>query len=171
MRRATSKWPGRSRLYREVHMDLLAAARQGFETVDAPADLKALSLANLGTWLTQGDFAAYRPQLEWLIQTAKWSILVDSFYQVMPFGTGGRRGAVGIGPNRMNLWTLGASVQGHCEYLRRRFPGINPLSVVLAFDVRQFEDRRGVYNRNLTNPVLHLSSRDFCQHAAGVYAA
>ena len=42
-----------------------------------------------------------------------------SFYQVLPFGTGGRRGAVGIGPNRMNLWTLGASVQGHCEYLKR----------------------------------------------------
>jgi phosphoglucomutase/phosphomannomutase len=88
----------------------------------------------------------------------------------MPFGTGGRRGAVGIGPNRMNLWTLGASVQGHCEYLRQRFPDTS-LHVVLAYDVRQFEDRRGVYNRDLPNPVLHLSSREFCQYAAGVYAA
>ena len=152
-------------------MDQIAAARQGFQTIDANAGLKDLALANLGTWLSHSDFAAYRPQLEWLIQTAKWSVLVDSFYQVMPFGTGGRRGSVGIGPNRMNLWTLGASVQGHCEYLRQRFPGVNPLHVVLAFDVRQFEDRRGVYNRDLPNPALHLSSREFCQHAAGVYTA
>jgi phosphoglucomutase len=152
-------------------MDLLSAAGQGFKTIDADAVLKQKALDNLGAWLKLAEFAAYRPQLEWLIQTAKWSLLVDSFYQVMPFGTGGRRGSVGIGPNRMNPWTLGASVQGHCEYLRRRFPGINPLSVVLAFDVRQFEDRRGVYNRELPNPVLHLSSREFCQHAAEVYAA
>jgi phosphoglucomutase/phosphomannomutase len=89
----------------------------------------------------------------------------------MPFGTGGRRGAVGIGPNRMNLWTLGASVQGHGEYLKQRFPGVSPRHVVLAFDVRQFEDRRGVYAKDLPNPVLHLTSREFCQYAAGVYAA
>ena len=128
-------------------------------------------LTNLAAWLTRPEFAGYRPQIEWLIETAKWSVLLDSFYQIMPFGTGGRRGAVGIGPNRMNLWTLGASVQGHCEYLRQRFPNVHPLQVVLAFDVRQFEDRRGVYNRDLPNPVLHLSSREFCQYAAGVYAA
>ena len=42
----------------------------------------------------------------------------------------------------MNLWTLGASVQGHCEYLKERFPGVEPLHVVLAYDVRQFEDQR-----------------------------
>lgn len=152
-------------------MDLLAAARNGFASVAAEDALKNKALANLAAWLTQPDFAAYRPQLEWLIQSARWSILVDSFYQVMPFGTGGRRGAVGIGPNRMNLWTLSASVQGHCDYLKQRFPGMAPLQIVLAFDVRQFEDKRGVYNRELPNPVLHLSSREFCQYAAGVYAA
>jgi phosphoglucomutase/phosphomannomutase len=152
-------------------MDLLAQARAGFATVVADPTLKDRAFANLTTWLTQPDFAAYRPQLEWLIGSAKWSVLVDSFYQVMPFGTGGRRGAVGIGPNRMNLWTLGASVQGHCEYLRQRFPDAKAPHVVLAYDVRQFEDKRGVYNRDLPNPVLHLSSREFCQYAAGVYAA
>jgi phosphoglucomutase len=152
-------------------MDALAAVRSGFAGIDADPGLKDKALANLAAWLTQPEFAAYRPQIEWLVQTAKWSVLLDSFYQIMPFGTGGRRGAVGIGPNRMNLWTLGASVQGHCEYLRQRFPGVHPLRVVLAFDVRQFEDRRGVYNRDLPNPALHLSSREFCQYAAGVYAA
>ena len=152
-------------------MDLIAQARAGFAGIDADAALKERALANLHTWLTHPDFAAYRPQVEWLCASGAWSVLLDSFYQVMPFGTGGRRGAVGIGPNRMNPWTLGASVQGHCEYLRQRFPGVSPLRVVLAFDVRQYEDKRKVYNSALPNPVLHLSSREFCQHAAGVYAA
>jgi phosphoglucomutase/phosphomannomutase len=152
-------------------MDFLPLARAGFSAIDAGAALKDRALANLGTWLTHPEFAAYRPQLEHLCRSGAWSVLLDSFYQVMPFGTGGRRGAVGIGPNRMNLWTLAASVQGHCEYLRQRFPGVAPLRVVLAFDVRQFEDKRKVYNPDLPNPILHLSSRDFCQHAAGVYAA
>ena len=152
-------------------MTHVQAIQAGFATIDADQALKDRATAYLQTWLTHPDFAAYRAQLDWLIQEGKWSILLDSFYQVIPFGTGGRRGAVGIGPNRMNLWSLGASVQGHCEYLRQRFSGINPLRVVLAYDVRQFEDRRGVYNRDLPNPVLHLSSREFCQYAAGVYAA
>src|SRR5437660_12254000 len=99
-------------------MDPLDAARQGFQTIAADAALKEKALANLRTWLTHTDFAAYRPQLEWLVRGAKWSVLLDSFYQVLPFGTGGRRGAVGIGPNRTNLWTLGASVQGHGACLR-----------------------------------------------------
>ena len=87
------------------------------------------------SWLTDEQFAAYRPQIEWLIETKQFAGLLDRFYQILPFGTGGRRGAVGIGPNRMNLWTLGASVQGHCEYLKERFPGAAPWRVVLAYDV------------------------------------
>jgi phosphoglucomutase/phosphomannomutase len=152
-------------------MDFIHASRDGFATVAAEPALKDRAHANLTTWLTDPAFAAYRPQLEWLIESGKWSVLVDSFYQVLPFGTGGCRGAVGIGPNRMNLWTLGASVQGHCDYLKQRFPGVDPLRIVLAYDVRQFEDQRAVYNRKLPNPVLHLSSREFCHYAAGVYAA
>lgn len=152
-------------------MDPLAAVRTGFATIAAPEELKEKALDNLQNWRTHAEFAAYRPQIEKLLADANWSVLLDSFYQIMPFGTGGRRGAVGIGPNRMNFWTLGASVQGHCEYLKQRFPGITPLRVVLAFDVRQFEDRKGVYSKSLPNPVLHLTSREFCQFACGVYAA
>ncbi len=113
--------------------------------------------------MTEPDFVAYRPQLEWLIQTGQWASLLDRFCQILPFGTGGRRGAVGIGPNRMNLWTLAASVQGHCEYLKERFPETAAIHVVLAYDVRQFEDKRKQYNPALPNPVLHLSSRDLAR--------
>jgi phosphoglucomutase/phosphomannomutase len=152
-------------------MDVLARVAEGFTGIAADLALKEQALGNLRLWLTGPDFAAYRPQLEWLIGQGDWSGLLDRFHQVLPFGTGGRRGPVGIGPNRMNLWSLGASVQGHCEYLRERFPGVSPLQVVLAYDVRRFEDKRRQYNPGLPNPVLRLSSRGLAEHAAGVYAA
>jgi phosphoglucomutase len=152
-------------------MELPAAVSQGFQTVQADVAFKERALAFLTTWLGSDEYKAYHPQIEWQIANGKFADLLDQFYQVMPFGTGGRRGAVGIGPNRMNLWTLGASVQGHSEYLKARFPGETRLNVVLAYDVRQFEDKRKVYNPALPNPVLHLSSKDFVHFAARVYAA
>jgi phosphoglucomutase/phosphomannomutase len=152
-------------------MDLLERAKDGFRDIQVDEPAKGQALNYLRQWLTEASFAAYRPQLEWLIRNQQWDGLLDRFYQILPFGTGGRRGAVGIGPNRMNFWTLGASVQGHCEYLKERFPSARPLRVVLAYDVRRFEDKRRNYNPELPNPVLHLSSKDFAQYAASVYAA
>jgi phosphoglucomutase len=152
-------------------MELLAQVSAGFRGVEAGEATCTQALRFLERWLTDPAFAPYRPQLEWLIQQQQWASLLDRFCQILPFGTGGRRGPVGIGPNRMNLWTLGASVQGHCAYLKERFPGVEPLHVVLAYDVRQFEDKRRQYNPDLPNPVLHLSSRTMAQYAVGVYAA
>ncbi len=152
-------------------MDRLQAAIAGFQTIDADPSLKQQAAKNLERWLSEPEFAPYQPQIAWLIEQQKWAGLLDRFYQIMPFGTGGRRGQVGVGPNRMNLWTLGASVQGHCEYLHERFPNTPKLSVALAYDVRQFADQRKNYNPSLPNPVLHLSSRRFAQYAACVYAA
>ncbi len=151
-------------------MDLLAQAADGFHAIDADAALKERALKFLRQWLTEPDFAAYRPQVEWLIRQQQWAGLLDRFYQILPFGTGGRRGPVGVGPNRMNLWTLGASVQGHCEYLKEKFPGAE-VRVVLAYDVRRFLDKRKQYNPALPNPVLGLSSKDLAHFAVGVYTA
>jgi phosphoglucomutase len=152
-------------------MDLLAQAAEGFRGIEADTALKEQALKFLRQWLTDAEFASYRPQVHWLIETKQWPGLLDRFYQILPFGTGGRRGAVGIGPNRMNPWTLRASVQGHCEYLKEEFLGVEPLRVILAYDVRRFEDQRRQYNPDLPNPVLHLSSRDLAHHAACVYVA
>jgi phosphoglucomutase len=154
-----------------VNMDLVTQATAGLRSVPADAAVQDQALKYLTQWLTAAEFAPYRPQLQWLVEQKQWPGLLDRFYQILPFGTGGRRGPVGIGPNRMNLWTLGASVQGHCEYLKERFPEAGPLKVALAYDVRQFEDRNQRYNPSLHNPVLHLSSRAFAQYAAGVYTA
>lgn len=151
--------------------DHLARAAAGFRTLDGDPTVHERALGSLEQWLTAPAFAAYRPQLHWLIDHGKWSGLLDRFAEILPFGTGGRRGAVGVGPNRMNPWTLTASVQGHCEYLKESFPNVRELKVVLAYDVRRFADVRKQYNPDLPNPVLHLSSRDLAQLAACVYVA
>ncbi len=152
-------------------MDLFAQAQAGIRAIDVDEATKDQALKDLRQWLIEPAFAAYRPQLEWLIGQQQWTGLLDRFYQILPFGTGGRRGAVGVGPNRMNAWTLTASVQGHCEYLKERFPGVSDLRVVVVYDVRRFEDKRKSYNSDLPNPVLHLTSRDFCHQAISVYVA
>lgn len=152
-------------------MNHFAAAKAGFETVAVDPAAKKKALEYLRQWLTQPEFAPYRLQIEWLIEQKQWPGLIDRFYQILPFGTGGRRGSVGIGPNRMNPWTLGASVQGHCKYLKELFPGTPRLSVVVAYDVRRFEDIRKQYNKELPNPLIGLTSKELAKQAAQVYAA
>ena len=152
-------------------MELTPQIRDGIFSCVAKDEQKQKACEYLTQWLSKPDYAEYHPQIKWLIEQENWSGLLDRFYQIMPFGTGGRRGAVGVGPNRMNFRTLGDSVQGHCQYLKERFPGVSPLKVVVAYDVRQFEDKRGNYCPDLPNPVLHKSSRDFAKYAVEVYAA
>ncbi|HQR41220.1 MAG TPA: phospho-sugar mutase [Gemmatales bacterium] len=152
-------------------MDLLAACRAGFASINVDTSVKEQALVYLQQWLTGEAFAPYRPQIEWLIQQQQWAGLLDRFYQILPFGTGGRRGPVGIGPNRMNAWTLTASVQGHSDYLKEKFPTAQQLQVAVAYDVRHFKDARKQYCPDLPNPVMNLSSKDLCHLAARVYAA
>ncbi len=151
-------------------MDILKTALEGIALVDAPESSKKEAGKFLDKWLNEPEFVEYRPQINWLVEKGDFAGLVDRFCQILPFGTGGRRGPVGIGPNRMNPWTLGASVQGHCDYLHQQFPGKN-LSVAVGYDVRCFQDQRGKYNRNLPNPLLGLSSRKLAEQACQVYAA
>src|SRR5918912_1213585 len=74
-------------------MDLLALAADGFRAVDADPALKEQALRYLRQWLGGAEFAPYRPQVEWLVQTREWAGLLDRFYQILPLCTGGRRGA------------------------------------------------------------------------------
>lgn len=61
--------------------------------------------------------------------------LDDAFYKDLEFGTGGMRGIMGIGTNRINAYTLGKSTQGLCDYLKSAFSKI-PIKVVIAYDCR-----------------------------------
>jgi phosphoglucomutase len=149
---------------------MIPLVEKGFAGLAVPDAVRAAALENLRAWWEQGEFASYRPQLQRLIERERWDFLLDSFYRVIPFGTGGRRGPVGVGLNRINPYTVTTSVQGHVDYLRRH-NGDGPLRVVVAFDCRIFNDLRGNYDPALPNPLLGMRSRDFARLAAGVYAA
>lgn len=142
----------------------------GFAELDVAPEVRTAALANLREWLEGAAFADYEPQLRALVDAGRWAFLLDSFYRTIPFGTGGRRGPVGIGTNRINAHTISTSVQGHADYLQRT-RGIAPARVVIAFDSRVFKDLRGLYDPKLPNPLLGLRSRDFAHQAAGIYAA
>ncbi|MCB9780850.1 MAG: phospho-sugar mutase [Alphaproteobacteria bacterium] len=151
----------------------LDRVRAAFAASALPEPVRAAALEHLRTWLTDPTFMAWRSQILALIEAERWALLLDSFYQVLPFGTGGRRGTVGIGPNRFNPWTLGSSVQGHALWMRRTLgvPDDRPLRVVITYDVRVFQDSRGQLIPDVPTPVLGMSSRDFALIAAEVYAA
>ncbi len=62
--------------------------------------------------------------------------LIDSFYQSLEFGTGGLRGIMGPGTNRMNIYTVGAATQGFANYLNKCFAGKSKISVAIGYDCR-----------------------------------
>jgi phosphoglucomutase/phosphomannomutase len=126
--------------------------RDGFATLGVSEQVQRAALDNLQTWLSDPRTSAYVPLIHALIDAEDWYLLLDCFYQLIPFGTGGRRGPVGIGPNRINPFTLTSSIQGHCEYLRERYD-TPELSVVVAYDVRVYRDARGHYPYDVSNPL------------------
>ena len=152
-------------------MDLLTTAKEGFATLDVSEKVKSAALSNLQAWLSDPAFADYAPQIRYLIEAGKWDVLLDSFYQVIPFGTGGRRGPVGIGPNRINSWTIQASAQGHSQYLLKIYGDeARRRGVVMTFDVRTYS-LRGIYSDEIPNPVKDLDGWKLAIAAAEVYAA
>lgn len=62
--------------------------------------------------------------------------LIESFYRNLEFGTGGLRGIMGVGSNRMNKYTIGAATQGYSNYLKKCFPEVEQISVAVACDSR-----------------------------------
>ncbi len=148
-------------------MDLIDSARSGIDRVAVPDDLRRAAFANLHRWWTEPPFETYRGAIALLVEQRRFDEIVDAFRQVLPFGTGGRRGPVGVGPNRINPWTVATCAQGHVRWMRRTG---EPKSVVVAYDVRKFPDLRGLYG-DVESPVRGLSSRDLAELAARVYAA
>lgn len=62
--------------------------------------------------------------------------LIESFYKDLEFGTGGLRGIMGVGSNRMNKYTVGAATQGYTNYLKQCFSDADPIKVAIAYDSR-----------------------------------
>ncbi|MFV1951499.1 MAG: phospho-sugar mutase [Nitrospinota bacterium] len=150
---------------------LLEKARDGFKTLDIPEKYINSALKWLEIWLTDNSFKDYVQQITYLIESKKWNFLLDSFYQIIPFGTGGRRGLVGIGPNRINIWTILASAQGHSQYLLKQYgEKAKKKGIVLTYDVRKYT-QKGIYDDALPNPVMNLDCKQLAIAAAEVYTA
>lgn len=91
---------------------------------------------NLKKWLTEPEFALYRDELHRMVERGEYTELQDGFYTLIPFGTGGRRGPMGMGPNRINSRTISESAQGLASYLKKlKGPNV-PLLAVIAYDTR-----------------------------------
>lgn len=75
-----------------------------------------------------------------MLENEDKSALIDSFYQTLEFGTGGLRGIMGAGTNRMNIYTVGAATQGLANYLNKCFSDLDKISVVIGVDCRNNSD-------------------------------
>ncbi len=105
--------------------------------------------AKIDTWLNGNFDAATKEEIKKL-QTENTSELADAFYRNLEFGTGGLRGLMGVGTNRMNKYTVGMATQGYANYLKQCFPA--GVSVAIAHDSRN-------------------NSRFFAETTANVFAA
>lgn len=138
---------------------------------DKYGDLGKGAAERLQLWLSGKIPYAYPEILEKHLDEKHLALVFDAFWQVLPFGTGGRRGRVGYGSNRLNPTTIAMTVQGHSQYLKTAFPDRDDLSVVVANDVRQFNDIAGVYSfLGNDHPLIGVSSRSLARLACEIYA-
>lgn len=111
--------------------------------------MEAAIQAKINTWLNGNFDPATREEIARL-QKENPAELADAFYKNLEFGTGGLRGIMGVGTNRMNKYTVGMATQGYANYLKQSFPG--EVKVAIAHDSRN-------------------NSRFFAETTAGVFAA
>ncbi len=141
-----------------------------FHGLSGNTDLVGNALSLLGEWLSDPICEHLRPSILAHIEHGQFPLLLDSFYQLIPFGTGGRRGRVGYGPNRINDVTVAQSVQGHCNYLHAK--KVTAAKIVVACDTRFFADLSQTYQfLGPKHPLLDLTSRALASIATEIYAA
>ena len=113
-------------------------------------ELDQLVLAKAEKWLTGEYDEATKKQVKYLIDNDKTE-LTESFYKDLEFGTGGLRGIMGVGTNRMNIYTVGFATQGLANYLKKNFAG-EEIRVAIGHDSRN-------------------NSRMFAEHVADIFAS
>ena len=108
--------------------------------------------AKAQTWLGEGYDEQTRAEVQAMLDSEDKTELVESFYKTLEFGTGGLRGIMGAGCNRMNIYTVGSATQGLANYLNEAFKDLEQIAVVVGHDVRN-------------------NSRLFAQTVANVFSA
>ncbi len=113
-------------------------------------ELEQSVLKKAQSWLDGHYDDATKKQVKYLIDN-DMKELVESFYKDLEFGTGGLRGVMGVGSNRMNIYTVGAATQGLANYLKKNFAG-EQIRVAIGHDSRN-------------------NSRLFAEHVADIFAS
>src|SRR5690606_1806065 len=86
-------------------------------------------------WLSTEYDTETVAQVQKLVDNNEETELIDSFYKELEFGTGGLRGIMGVGSNRMNKYTIGKATQGFANYLKKQFPN-GAIKVAISYDSR-----------------------------------
>ncbi len=113
-------------------------------------ELEQAVLKKAQSWLDGHYDDATKKQVKYLMENDRKE-LVESFYKDLEFGTGGLRGIMGVGSNRMNIYTVGAATQGLANYLKKNFAG-EQIRVAIGHDSRN-------------------NSRLFAEHVADIFAS
>ena len=100
------------------------------------AELIAQCEAKAKQWLDPAFDAQTRKDVQEMLDNPDKTDLIESFYKDLEFGTGGLRGIMGAGSNRMNIYTVGMATQGFANYLKKNFADLKEISVVVGHDCR-----------------------------------
>jgi len=102
-------------------------------------ELDPAVLKKVNSWLRGSYDADVKKEIQTMLDQGAYTELTDSFYRDLEFGTGGLRGTMGPGSNRINKYTIGAATQGLANYLKKTYPG-EKIKVAIAHDSRNNAD-------------------------------
>jgi phosphoglucomutase len=100
------------------------------KTTETPADI----LLKANEWLNGNYDNQTKEEVRQLLDNEDSTALIDAFYRDLEFGTGGLRGIMGVGTNRMNIYTVGAATQGLSNYLKTAFAALPQIGVAIGYD-------------------------------------
>ena len=100
------------------------------------SELIAQCKAKAEQWLSPSFDEETRMAVRKMLESSDKTELIESFYKNLEFGTGGLRGIMGAGSNRMNIYTVGMATQGFANYLKKNFKNRSSISVVVCHDCR-----------------------------------
>ena len=100
-------------------------------------------------WLAPEYDAETQAEVKRMLENPDKTDLIEAFYKDLEFGTGGLRGIMGVGSNRMNIYTVGAATQGLSNYLNKCFAGKDNISVVVGYDCRNNSQKFAEISANI----------------------
>lgn len=98
--------------------------------------INQVAFDEISRWMTDEEFAEFRQTLSEKIQNENWDFLMDAFYRVLIFGTGGIRGVMDIGTNRMNNYMIRWASQAYAQYILKYKSALVSKGIAIAYDSR-----------------------------------